>query len=177
MASGRSVRSCTRWFVRSFSCFKCWISYRKLLDTIVIDTWYKASSIGPVFPPINSPATFSVIFMQRLNEILSLHVRFKYRFRLDCLSVSYRMVSYGINYRFSFDTWHYSYCFSVEYLPGYYPTKKFLSKVCTTFIPVLGTSVSYVWHSYPYPKPLQVMYARATIPGGYNIPYPYPAFV
>ena len=36
---------------------------------------------------------------------------------------------------------------------------------CTASIPVPGTSVGSVRHSYPYPKLLQVLYARATIPG------------
>ena len=45
--------------------------------------------------------------------------------------------------------------------PGYYPTKKFC-EFCRTFIPVPGTSGSYVRHSYPYPELLEVLYASAT---------------
>ena len=49
------------------------------------------------------------------------------------------------------------------YLPGYHPTRKRnLCTFCRTFIPAPGTSGSStsVRHSYPYPKLLQVLYAR-----------------
>ena len=44
--------------------------------------------------------------------------------------------------------------------PGYYPTKNFC-EFCRTFTPVPRTSASSVRHSYPYPKHLEVLYARA----------------
>ena len=43
--------------------------------------------------------------------------------------------------------------------PRYYPTKN-LCKFCRALIPVPGTSVSSVRHSYPYPELLEILYAR-----------------
>ena len=58
--------------------------------------------------------------------------------------------------------------------PGITRTRNFC-ELCKIYIPAPGTSVSFVRHSYPFPKLVQVLYARATIPGvrvQYSYTYP-----
>ena len=55
---------------------------------------------------------------------------------------------------------------------GYYPTTTFC-KFCRTFIPVPGTSVRYVRHSYPYPE----LYVSSVRPWPQYPGYGYNSFI